>query len=107
MANGHGESDLKRSFKLGLHGLLTTCSKEEFCKAFPGFTNAEKERLHHLYIQVIVSLHKNIERIATADAMRLRDARILRAFRIMRSDARNIVSYAFFPDFMNCVRFFP
>ncbi|XP_022011228.1 uncharacterized protein LOC110910917 isoform X6 [Helianthus annuus] len=61
MANGHGESDLKRSFKLGLHGLLTTCSKEEFCKAFPGFTIAEKERLHHLYIQVIVSLHKNIE----------------------------------------------
>ncbi|KAI7747637.1 hypothetical protein M8C21_032530 [Ambrosia artemisiifolia] len=58
---GSRESDLKRSFKLGLHALLTTCSKEEFCKAFPGFTNAEKERLHQLYIQVIVSLHQNIE----------------------------------------------
>ncbi|XP_076892844.1 uncharacterized protein LOC143544688 [Bidens hawaiensis] len=56
-----GESNLKRSFKLGLNALLTTCSKEEFCKAFPRFTQAEKERLHRLYIQVIVSVHQNIE----------------------------------------------
>ncbi|KAI3713724.1 hypothetical protein L1987_72310 [Smallanthus sonchifolius] len=35
---GSRQSDLKRSYKLGLHGLLTTCSKE-----------------------VIVSLHQNIE----------------------------------------------
>ncbi|KAK9057709.1 hypothetical protein SSX86_022545 [Deinandra increscens subsp. villosa] len=55
------QTDLKRSFKLGLHALLTTCSKEEFYKAFPRFTQAEKERLHRLYIQVIVSLHQNIE----------------------------------------------
>ncbi|KAI3713715.1 hypothetical protein L1987_72301 [Smallanthus sonchifolius] len=58
---GSRQSDLKRSYKLGLHGLLTTCSKEEFCKAFPRFTQAERERLHRLYIQVIVSLHQNIE----------------------------------------------
>ncbi|KAI3506483.1 hypothetical protein L1887_28843 [Cichorium endivia] len=53
--------DLKRSFKLALHGILTTCSKEEFCKSFPRFTQAEQEHLHRLYIKVIVSLHQNIE----------------------------------------------
>ncbi|KAL8209440.1 hypothetical protein R6Q57_006172 [Mikania cordata] len=61
---GHGGSrlsDLRRSFKLGLYGLLTTCSKEEFCRVFPKFTQAEKDRLHRLYIQVVVSLHQNIE----------------------------------------------
>ncbi|XP_076907252.1 uncharacterized protein LOC143563636 [Bidens hawaiensis] len=34
---------------------------KEFCKAFPRFTQAEKECLHRLYIQVIVSVHQNIE----------------------------------------------
>ncbi|XP_024991556.1 uncharacterized protein LOC112525599 isoform X1 [Cynara cardunculus var. scolymus] len=58
---GSRHVDLKRSFKLGLHGLLTTCSKEEFCKAFPRFSQTEQERLHRLYIEVIVSLHQNIE----------------------------------------------
>ncbi|KAK1439491.1 hypothetical protein QVD17_05310 [Tagetes erecta] len=58
---GYRQSELKRSFNLALHALLTTCSKEEFCKAFPRFTQAEKERLHQLYIKVIVSLHENIE----------------------------------------------
>ncbi|KAJ9564773.1 hypothetical protein OSB04_000739, partial [Centaurea solstitialis] len=58
---GSRHVDMKRSFKLGLHGLLTTCSKEEFCKAFPKFSQTEQERLHRLYIQVIVSLHQNIE----------------------------------------------
>ncbi|KAI3665033.1 hypothetical protein L6452_43649 [Arctium lappa] len=33
----------------------------EFSKAFPRFSQTEKERLHRLYIQVIVSLHQNIE----------------------------------------------
>ncbi|KAL7599424.1 uncharacterized protein LOC111885036 [Lactuca sativa] len=58
---GYRHKKLKTSFKLGLHALLTTCSKEEFCKSFPRFTQAEQERLHRLYIKVIVSLHQNIE----------------------------------------------
>ncbi|XP_076947234.1 uncharacterized protein LOC143619101 [Bidens hawaiensis] len=60
-SSSSGENNLKRSFKLGLHAILTTCSKEEFCKAFPRFNQAEKELLHRLYIQVIVSVHQNIE----------------------------------------------
>ncbi|PWA89484.1 Nnf1 [Artemisia annua] len=34
---------------------------KEFCKSFPSFTQAEQERLYSLYIQVIISLHENIE----------------------------------------------
>lgn len=60
-APGTRQLNLKKSFKLGLRSLLTTSSKEEFCRAFPRFTNAEQERLHRLFIQVITSLHENIE----------------------------------------------
>ncbi|KAL4584036.1 hypothetical protein LXL04_008626 [Taraxacum kok-saghyz] len=58
---GSRHKDLKRSFKLGLHCLLTTCSKEELCKSFPRFTKAEQERLHRLFIKFITALHQNIE----------------------------------------------
>ncbi|KAL2544378.1 embryo defective [Forsythia ovata] len=58
---GTRQSNLKKSFKRALHSLLTACSKEEFCKAFPSFTAAEHERLHRLFIQVINSLHEDIE----------------------------------------------
>ncbi|XP_017215131.1 uncharacterized protein LOC108193095 [Daucus carota subsp. sativus] len=57
------KSNLKKSFKLALRSLLTTPSlqPQEFSKAFPKFSSAEQERLHRLFIQVISSLHGNIE----------------------------------------------
>ncbi|CAI9784684.1 unnamed protein product [Fraxinus pennsylvanica] len=58
---GSRQLNLKKSFKRALHSLLTACPKEEFCKAFPSFTAAEHERLHRLFIQVINSLHEDIE----------------------------------------------
>lgn len=58
---GTRQSDLKRSFKVAVRSLLTSCSKEEFKKAFPSFTNAEQQRLHQLFIQVVTSLHANTE----------------------------------------------
>ncbi|KAI8530838.1 hypothetical protein RHMOL_Rhmol11G0090000 [Rhododendron molle] len=58
---GFRQTSLKRSFKLGLLPLLTTCSREEIAKAFGRFTDAEQDALHRLLIQVIPSLHQNIE----------------------------------------------
>nr|GEX77269.1 polyamine-modulated factor 1 [Tanacetum cinerariifolium] len=55
------KNELNKSFKVAVQGLLTTCSKQEFCKSFPSFTQAEQERLYNQYIQVIISLHENIE----------------------------------------------
>ncbi|GJX39211.1 polyamine-modulated factor 1 [Tanacetum coccineum] len=55
------KNELNKSFKVAVQGLLTTCSKQEFCKSFPSFTQAEQERLYNHYIQVIISLHENIE----------------------------------------------
>ncbi|KAK8975437.1 hypothetical protein V6N11_057528 [Hibiscus sabdariffa] len=60
-AIGKRQSDLKKSFNLAVRSLLTTCSAQEFNKAFPNFTNVERERLHQLFIQVITSLHGNVE----------------------------------------------
>ncbi|KAL2333832.1 hypothetical protein Fmac_015045 [Flemingia macrophylla] len=54
-------SNLNKSFKYSLRSLLTSCSKEEFYKAFSSFSNNEKELLHRLFLQVITSLHENIE----------------------------------------------
>lgn len=54
-------SNLNKSFKYSLRSLLTSCSKEEFYKAFSSFSNTEKELLHRLFLQVITSLHENIE----------------------------------------------
>ncbi|XP_010243125.1 PREDICTED: uncharacterized protein LOC104587279 isoform X2 [Nelumbo nucifera] len=53
--------NLKKSFKLGIRSLLTACSKEDFSKAFSMFNNAEQEGLHRLFLQVITSMHENIE----------------------------------------------
>jgi len=44
-------TNVKKSFKLGLRSLLTTCAKEEITKAFGRFTDAEQEALHRLLIQ--------------------------------------------------------
>ncbi|KAK4374259.1 hypothetical protein RND71_004936 [Anisodus tanguticus] len=54
-------TNLNTAFQLGIRSLLTSCSKEVFCKSFPGFNPAELERLHRLFIQVITSLHEDIE----------------------------------------------
>ncbi|XP_058088123.1 uncharacterized protein LOC131235045 [Magnolia sinica] len=59
--SGFRHSNLKKSFKRGILSLLTACSKEEFNKAFSTFNSAEQEGLHRLFIQVITSLHDNIE----------------------------------------------
>lgn len=58
---GRKQSDLKKSFNVAVRSLLTACPKQEFSKAFPNFTSAEQERLHQLFIQVITSLHGNLE----------------------------------------------
>ncbi|KAK7360250.1 hypothetical protein VNO77_02233 [Canavalia gladiata] len=54
-------SNLNKSFKYSLRSLLTSCSKEEFYKAFSSFSDTEKELLHRIFLQVITSLHENIE----------------------------------------------
>lgn len=53
--------DLRKSFKLAVRSLLTSCSREEFQECFSRFTTAEQDYLHRLFIQVITSLHGNIE----------------------------------------------
>ncbi|GER56216.1 hypothetical protein STAS_33934 [Striga asiatica] len=58
---GSRQMNLKKSFNLGLRSLLNACSDEEFREAFPGFTAPERERLHGLFLQVISSLHDNIQ----------------------------------------------
>ncbi|XP_027347857.1 uncharacterized protein LOC113859246 [Abrus precatorius] len=54
-------SNLKKSFKYSLRSLLTSCSKEDFLKSFSSFSDTEKELLHRIYLQVITSLHENVE----------------------------------------------
>ncbi|KAL7122566.1 hypothetical protein ACP275_01G052400 [Erythranthe tilingii] len=58
---GSRQLNLKKSFNRGLRSLLTACSDEEFRKAFPSCTAAEQEGLHRLFIQVVSSLHEDIE----------------------------------------------
>lgn len=60
-AIGSRFSTLNKSFKFAIRSLLTSCSKEEFVEAFSSFTNAEKDYLHRLFLQVITSLHEDLE----------------------------------------------
>uniref|UniRef100_A0A0E0EIB4 Uncharacterized protein n=1 Tax=Oryza meridionalis TaxID=40149 RepID=A0A0E0EIB4_9ORYZ len=53
--------NLDRSFKLAARSVLTACSREDVKRAFPSFTDAERERLYQMFIYVIKSLHSNIE----------------------------------------------
>ncbi|KAL5539628.1 hypothetical protein UlMin_042314 [Ulmus minor] len=55
------QSDLKRSFKLAVASLLTASSKQDFCNAFQKFSTADQDFLHRLFIQVVTSLHANVE----------------------------------------------
>lgn len=62
MATAAGRySNFDRSFKLAARSLLTAFSREDVNKAFPSFTDAERERLYQMFIYVIKSLHGNIE----------------------------------------------
>ncbi|KAJ6809455.1 uncharacterized protein M6B38_160790 [Iris pallida] len=53
--------NLKKSFHLGARSLLTAFSKEDVDKAFSTFSDAERERLYRMFVQVVKSLHENIE----------------------------------------------
>ncbi|ESR44132.1 hypothetical protein CICLE_v10012881mg [Citrus x clementina] len=53
---GSRQSDLNKSFKLAIRSLLTTCSKEEFGKAFDRFSSSEQNSLHRLFVQVGAAL---------------------------------------------------
>ncbi|XP_025696618.1 uncharacterized protein [Arachis hypogaea] len=63
METGFGSnfSDLTKSFSLALRSLLTSCSNQEFNEAFSTFTDTETQFLHRLFLQLITSLHENIE----------------------------------------------
>ncbi|XP_048335982.2 uncharacterized protein LOC107423987 isoform X3 [Ziziphus jujuba] len=58
---GSRNMDLSKSFKLATRSLLTAITKQDICKAFSSFTTAEQDFLHRLFVQVITSLHENIE----------------------------------------------
>ncbi|MED6121706.1 hypothetical protein PIB30_032706 [Stylosanthes scabra] len=58
---GNKFSDLKKSFNFALRSLLTSCSNQDFNQAFSTFTDTETQLLHRLFLQVITSLHENIE----------------------------------------------
>nr|XP_025682444.1 uncharacterized protein LOC112783627 isoform X3 [Arachis hypogaea] len=66
---GNNFSDLTKSFSLALRSLLTSCSNQEFNQAFSTFTDTETQFLHRLFLQLITSLHENIEVGATLDAV--------------------------------------
>ncbi|KAJ0098922.1 hypothetical protein Patl1_22261 [Pistacia atlantica] len=50
---GSRQSDLNKSLKLAIRSLLTTCSKQEFSKAFNNFTSSEQDSLHRLFIHYL------------------------------------------------------
>ncbi|KAL6659348.1 hypothetical protein ACP70R_003388 [Stipagrostis hirtigluma subsp. patula] len=52
---------LHTSFKLASRALLTSCSREDFNKFFPSFTDAERGLLYRMFTTVMKSLHSNIE----------------------------------------------
>lgn len=58
---GLRQLNLKKSFKLGVRSLLTTCSKDEFMNAFSTFDKAKQEALYQIFVQVVISLHQSIE----------------------------------------------
>ncbi|KMT03807.1 hypothetical protein BVRB_8g189510 [Beta vulgaris subsp. vulgaris] len=59
--HGSKHSNLNKSFGQCLRFLLTAFPFEDFSKAFPRFTGAEQQRLYQLYVQVITSLHENLQ----------------------------------------------
>ncbi|CAM0951726.1 unnamed protein product [Alopecurus aequalis] len=58
-AGRYGNLDM--SFKVAARSLLTAFSRRDVNKAFPSFTDIERERLYQVFIYVIKFLHSNIE----------------------------------------------
>eukprot|EP01018_Ginkgo_biloba_P008233 Gb_40817 [translate_table: standard] len=54
-------SNLKKSFMMATHSILTTCSKEDFLRIFSSFKHDEQETLYQLYLQTIASMHENVQ----------------------------------------------
>ncbi|TVU42934.1 hypothetical protein EJB05_09359 [Eragrostis curvula] len=52
---------LHKSFKNAIKCLLTACSREDVKRAFPSFTDGERERLYRLLNNVFISMHANLE----------------------------------------------
>lgn len=52
---------LRKSFSLALHSLLLACPKEDFLRIFSSFKHANQETLYQLYLQMIASIHGNIQ----------------------------------------------
>lgn len=58
---GSRHANLNKSFQIAVRSLLTSLSKEDVRKAFSTFTNAERESLYRMFVQVIKSMHESIE----------------------------------------------
>ncbi|KAL3613796.1 hypothetical protein CASFOL_041870 [Castilleja foliolosa] len=58
---GSKQSNLKKSFNRAMRSLLSACSDEDFRKAFPSLTEAERTLQHRCFVRVINSLHEDIE----------------------------------------------
>ncbi|PKU75570.1 uncharacterized protein LOC110102242 [Dendrobium catenatum] len=54
------QSDFKKSFQISIQSILTAASKEDVHGAFSMRSNAEKESLYRLFIQVSKAMHENI-----------------------------------------------
>jgi len=52
---------LRKSFSTALHSLLLACPKEDFLRIFSSFKHADQETLYQLYLQMIASIHGNIQ----------------------------------------------
>ncbi|PIA65385.1 hypothetical protein AQUCO_00100691v1 [Aquilegia coerulea] len=49
---GLKHSNLNKSFKLGIRSMLTTCSKQDFFKAFSSFNKSKQDALYSLFTRV-------------------------------------------------------
>ncbi|KAJ3692428.1 hypothetical protein LUZ60_012778 [Juncus effusus] len=53
--------NLKSSFKMAVRSLLSACSREDVNRVFEGFTDKEKKNIYGMLVQLIKSLHANLE----------------------------------------------
>ncbi|KAG9454373.1 hypothetical protein H6P81_007277 [Aristolochia fimbriata] len=58
---GAKQSHLRRAFKRCTRSLLESCSKQEFDRAFPTFTDSERQNLYQVFLKYVSSLHEIIE----------------------------------------------
>lgn len=52
---------LRKSFSMALHSLLLACPKEDFLRIFSSFKHADQQMLYQIYLQMIASIHGNIQ----------------------------------------------